>query len=326
MSASPGAVPLRVAVLVALPLVSALVAAALAAGSPSGVTRLDAREAERAGRAISLVRHPIGAATLVELQPAEAGAALLAVSGDGRAAAVADRLGEPSGTLTLAMDDGEQLQVPFPGLLAATFASDGSLLVVIDGHGALWKMDVASGSREQLLDGPFVGTPVIADDGSLLLLAVPSVEAPYRSTLVRAAIDTWVTAPISEAELVYGVVPLEGGDLAVVAHEATGTEVRLLTHGAERQLVGLGPGAVNVTVARDGRIAFERAGEGIFVLEPPGGVPRAIGPGSRPCFAPDGGSLLVDREGFRVAISLDGSVLATADGLSGFAGSAGCPS
>jgi hypothetical protein len=332
MSAVPEAVPhravgdVRIAVLVALPLLSAIAAGTLAAGPPPGVTRLSAAEAERAGRALTLLRQAIGGATLVELQPAAAGSSLLAVSGDGRTAAVADRLGENSGTLTLAMEDGAQLQVSFPGLLAAAFAPNGSWLAVIDGRGALWKLDPASGGHEQILDGPFVGTPVIADDGSLLLLAVPSVEAPYRSRLVRLTIERGVAEPIADEELVYAAFPLDGGDLAIVAHQDAATVVRRLGAGDDRRLVALGAGAVNVVVARDGRIAFERAGEGIFLLDAPGSVARSIGPGSWPCFAPDGTSLLVERDGQRLALSLDGSVLATAGGLTGFAGSAGCPS
>jgi hypothetical protein len=301
-----------------------MVGGALAAGSPAGVIRISASEAERAGRAISLERLDVAGATLVELQPADGRGSLLAVAPDGRTAAVADQLGEASGTLTLAADDGAQLQVSFPGLLAASFAPDGSWLAVIDGGGALWKLEAGSGRREQVLEGPFIGSPLIDDDGSLLLLAVPSVEAPYQSRLVRLTLDTGVVAAMSDDELVYGVFPLDNGDLAIVAHQVAGTDVFRLAAGAERRVVYLGAGAVNVAVARNGRIAFERAAEGISVLEPAASAPRFLGIGSRPCFAPDGSSLLVQREGERVAVAFDGSVLATTAELSAFAGSEGC--
>jgi hypothetical protein len=332
MSASQPAIPLRSIgdvrrVALAAPLLaSALVAAALAAAAPIGVTRLSASDALRSGRAISLARLAVAGATLVELEAPEAGATLLAVSRDGRAAAVADRVGEPSGTLTLATDDGAQLLVAFPGLLAATFGADGSWLAVIDGRGALWTMDAASGVLQPIADGPFIGTPTIADDGSLLLLAVPSVEAPYQSSLVRLDLGTGVAEPISDAELVYAVYPLDGGDLAVVSHEVTGTEVARLARGVARPLAALGPGAVNVAVAHDGRIAFERAGDGIFVIDAPGSAERGIGAGARPCFDPSGSALLVERDGKRLALGVDGSLLAETAELAAFAGSAGCQS
>ncbi len=316
---------MRIALLVTLAVFcSFLVAVMAAADSPSGVMRLSATDVQRSGRAMDLVRHAVGGTTLVGVQPADAATALLAVSRDGRTAAIADRIGEASGTLTLAMDDGAQLRVPFPGLLAATFASDGAWLAVLDGRGALWKLDAGSGSREPLLDGPFIGAPVFAADSSLLLLSVPSVEAPYQSRLVRLAIGSRVPDPISDEDLVYAVFPLDDGDLAVVAHRAEGTVVRELAGGTERRLVVLGPGAVNVAVSPDGRVAFERGGDGIFVLDAPGSAPRSIGVGSRPCFGPDGKELLIERQGQRVAVAMDGTVLAALDELAVFVGSAGC--
>jgi hypothetical protein len=249
---------------------------------------------------------------------------LLAVSADGSAVALADRIGEQSGALTLAAADGSQLRIAVPGLLAATFAADASWLAVIDGRGALWQVNASIGRRELIADGPFIGSPVIGADGSLVMLAVPSVEAPYRSSLVRVAPDTGVVSVLSARELVYAAFPLDDGDLAVVAHEATGTVVGRVGRGGERPLADLGAGAVNVSVAVDGSIAFEVAGEGIFLVDQPGSAPRGLGIGTRPCFAPDGSSILVSRGQERVALSLDGSALAEADGLAGFAGSVGC--
>lgn len=324
ISRRPGGDP-RIAVLVALPLVAAVTAAALArAGLPSGVVRLSASDAERAGSAIAVTRRAVGGAILVEVGPAQAGTSLLAVSGDGRLAALADRVGELSGTLTLAMDDGAQLRIPFPGLLGTRFAPDGSWLAVIDGRGALWKMDVASGDHDLVLDGPFLGPVSIADDGSLLLLSVPSVEAPHWSRLVRVAIDTGSVTQVSNAELVYAAFALDGGELAIVVHEGGSTSVHRLTSEGEQAVADLGAGAVNVAVAHGGRIAFERNGAGIFVIDAPGSTPRSLGVGSQPCFGPDGDTLLVRRDSQRIAIAVDGSILAAAGALSAFAGSEGC--
>lgn len=332
MSASQGAIVRRppgdprIAALVIVPvLATTLLAAGLASAElQAGVTRLSAAEAERSGSRIELRSRAVGAATLVEVEQPADETSLLAVADDGSAVAVADRVGEASGVLTLAGADGAQLQVPFPGLLAATFAADGSWLAVVDGRGALWRVDAASGHAGLLADGPFVGSPLIDDDGSLLVLAVPSVEAPYQSHLVRLAPATGMAESLSEAELVYAAFPLETGDLAIVAHDVGGTTVRQLTAGGEVLLADLGMGAVNVVVAPSGRIAFERDGKGVFVVDMPGSGPRSIGAGSRPCFDADGSLLLVRRGSQRVALSIDGSLLAVAGRQAALTGSAGC--
>jgi hypothetical protein len=316
----------RIAALFIVPvLATTLLAAGLASAErQTGVTRLSAAETERSGSRIELRSRIVGAGTLVEVEQPPDGMSLLAVAGDGRAVALADRVGEASGVLTLAGADGDQLQIPFAGLLAATYVADGSRLAVVDGRGALWSVDATSGLVDPIADGPFVGSPVIDDDGSLLMLAVPSVEAPYESHLVRLAPATGTAESLSEAELVYAVFPLEIGDLAIVAHGVGGTSVRQLTEDGERLLADLGMGAVNVAVAPNGRIAFERDGEGIFVLDASGSAPRSVGPGSGPCFGPDGSLMLVRRGSQRVALSIDGSVLAVAGRLAALAGSAGC--
>jgi hypothetical protein len=128
---------------------------------------------------------------------------------------------------------------------------------------------------------------------------------------------------LSDRELVYAVFPLDNRDLAIVAHESDGTWVHRLTNAGEQLLVGLGLDAVNVTVAGNGRVAFERSGE-ILAIDAPGSPPRVIGVGSRPCFAPDGSSLIVRRGNRTLALDITGSVLAASDEPAGFAASAGC--
>ena len=220
-----------------------------------------------------------------------------------------------------------QLRIQLPGLLSAGFVAEGSWLAVIDGRGALWRVDAESGLSTPLSDGPFIGSPIVEADGSLLLLAVPSVQAPYRSELVRVDPETGVIAPLSSAELVYAVYPLSDGSLAIVAHEPGRTVVRQLVAGGEELVADLGPDAVNVAVAADGRhIAFERDGQGIFMVDAPGSAARQLGSGSRPCFAADATAILVRRGASSVVLALDGSVLASSDGEAAFAGSAGCPS
>jgi hypothetical protein len=276
------------------------------------------------GSAIHLRLQPVPGSTLVEAEAATIGMSLLAVSADGSQVALADPLGEEFGSLTLASIEGDQLRIPMPGLLAASFAEDGTWLAVIDGRGALWRVDASSGRTSVLAEGPFIGSPVIEGDGSLLVLAVPSVEAPYESRLVRLAPDAGTVRHLSEDELVYAAFPLHDSAIAIVAHETYGTVVRRLTDAGEQPLVDLGVGAVNVVVAGNGRIAFERSGEGILVVDPLSSAARRIGVGSKPCFGPDGASLLVRRGDQSLALDIDGSVLAVADDPAGFADSAGC--
>lgn len=315
----------RVIALAALPFILVLLLAGVASADlPPGVVRLSAADAGRSGSIVRLIRHSVQGSNLVEVEPPGAGMSLLAVSTDGSALALADRLGDLSGALTLAAPDGSQLRIALPGLLAATFAADGSWVAVVDGRGALWRVDATTGRSELIADGPFIGSPLVAADGSFVMLAVPSVEAPYRSRLVRLAPDTGLASVLSAQELVYAAFPLDEGDLAVVAHEVTGTVVNRVGSGGERRLADLGRGAVNVSVAADGRIAFEVAGDGIYLVEPSGSEPRRLGAGTRPCFAPDGSSVLVSRGQQRVALDLDGAELAKTDGLAGFAGSTGC--
>jgi hypothetical protein len=332
MSASHGALVRRhsigdprVAAFAAAPLIlAALAVGVVSAELPFGVTRLSAAEAERTGSAIHLIRQAIGGSTLVQVEAPSTGMSLLAVSTDGTEVALADQVGEIAGALTLAGLDGEQLRVPMPGLLGAAFAPDASWLAVIDGRGVLWRIDSATGRAALLAEGPFIGSPVMEGDGSLLVLSVASVEAPYQSRLVRLVSATGSVTRLSEQELVYAAFPVDAGELAIVAHETDGTVVLRLTSAGEQVLVDLGLGAVNVAVAGNGRIAFERDGEGILLLDSPGSVPRSVGPGSKPCFGPDGSSLLVRRGNQSLALDIDGSVLAVADEPAGFADSVGC--
>jgi hypothetical protein len=333
MSASRGALarpptngdPRILALVAALLSVSVLTVGVASADPPIGVSKLSADDAERAGSTIQLKQRVVGASTLVEVGSREPALVLLAISPDGSQAAMTDQLAEASGSLILALGDGSQLRIRLPGILGAAFAADAAWLAVVDARGALWRVDAGSGRSDLLADGPFIGSPIVAGDGSLLLLAVPSVEAPYRSRLVRLAPATGIATPVSDDELVYQAFPLDDGALAIVAHEPGHTVVRHLTSGDEALIGDLGPGAINAAVAPDGRrLAFEREGEGIFLIDAPGSAPRRISTGSRPCFDADGSVLLVHRESESMVLAPNGSILAVAGELAGFAGSTGC--
>lgn len=305
-------------------LLAVLVVGMATAGRPSPVVRLSAADAARSGSLISMLPRHVGGSTLLEVEP-PAAADLLAVSADGTQAALADQVGLVSGLLTIAHADGSQLRVQLPGLLAAGFAINGTWLAVVDGRGALWQVDAATGDATVVANGPFLGSPIAAADGSLMLLAVSSVEAPIHSRVVRVTPSTGSIAPVSGDRLAYAGFPLNDGSVAIVAHEAGTTLVRRVTKGVSKLLVDLGPGAVNVVVAPDGgEIAYEVAGRGIFLLDREGAGPRSLGAGSRPCFAADASSLLVRRGSGMAVLALDGSVLAVTEREAGLAGSVGC--
>ena len=316
----------RILALVAIPLlVGSLAIGVASAELPASVSRLSPADAERAGSTIRVARRPVGTSTLVEVVPQATGPTLLAVSADGTQAALADQVSESSGSLILASADGSQLRVRLPGLIGAGFSADAAWLAVVDGRGALWRVESGSGGSELLAAGPFIGSPTVAEDGSLLLLAVSSVEAPYRSKLVRLTPATGLAAQVADEELVYGAFPLDDGALAIVAHEGGSTVIRRLAGSEDRLLVDLGPGAINASVAPDGRrMVFEQDGAGIFLLDGPRAAPQRIGPGSRPCFAADGSVLLIRGADESVVLTPDGSRLTVASGLSAFAGSVGC--
>ena len=305
-------------------LLAFLVAGATSAGRPPEVLRISAADAARSGALIGLLQHPAGSASLLEVR-APAPGTLLAVSADGSQAAVADEVGQTSGSLTLAHADGSQLRLALPGLLAAGFALDASWLAVVDGRGALWRIDTTTGQAAQLGDGPFLGSPIATADGSLVLLAVSSVEAPFRSRVVRVAPSSGAVTALSDDELDYAGFPLADGAVAVVSHQPDGPAVRRVAAGASQLIANLEPGAIDVVVAPDGRrIAYELGAGGVFLLDGLGSRSRSLGSGSHPCFAPDASSLLVRRGSGSAALALDGSVLAATQRPSGLAGAAGC--
>ena len=316
----------RVALLLIIGVLFASLGIGLASAElPARAVRLSAEDAARSGSRVELSLRGAAGSALLEAQPSDGGMRLLAVSPEGGQAALADRVGDLSGTLTLAEPDGSQVRVSLPGLLGAGYAPDGAWLAVLDGRGALWRVESATGDAVQLAEGPFVGTPVAAEDGSLMLLSVPSVEAPYRSRLIRFVPSSGAVMTLASDDLVYAGYPLDDGMLAVVAHQPGGTVVRKIGPGFAEVLADLGPGAVNAAVAGDGRhIAFEKEAQGIFIVNRPGGSPRSLGIGSRPCFAPDSSLLLVRRDDESAALSVDGSVIAVTGRLTGIVGSAGC--
>jgi hypothetical protein len=321
-SARPGlgGVTRPAGILVALLLLLASLAVGVAsAGLPPPAMTISAQELARAGGRITLLRHSLGTSAVVEIVlPARSTSRQLAIAPDGTAAALADQYGPVAALLTLADADGSQTRVNLPGLIGAGYAPNGGWLAAIDGRGALWRVATPSGAATLVADGPFIGSPIVRADGTVVLLAVASVAAPISSTLVELDPDSGSTLALSDDQLVYGAFPLADGSLALAAHEVGRTVVRRIADARSDLVADLGPGTVNVAVAPDGqRIAFVR-GDEVFYLDATQATPRRLGRGSSPSFAPDGNALLIQDGGASVVIGLDGSPLATFEAQAGF--------
>ncbi len=296
-----------------LPLLATLMLhAALAADPPGAARRLDAAQARREGVAVDLVPHLERRTAILEVRPVEAAMGIprvLDVADQAGSAAVAAGIGREVGTLTVAQADGSQLQVPVEGLLDATFAPDDSWLAVVDGAGRLWRLDADDGALVTIADGPFLQAPVVEADGGILALAVPSVEAPFRSHLVRVSPSGSVER-LSDEALVYDAQPLADGSLAIIAHRSGGTVVRRLAGVSEATVIDLGPDAVNVSISSDGgTVAFQSGAEAFVRIG--GQQPRSLGPGANPIVSPDGSAILLSRDGGRVLVDPDGSEVAS---------------
>jgi hypothetical protein len=302
-----------------LPLIATMAVGVASAGPPPPAVTISAQELARAGNQIRLLRHPLGTSAVVEIVlPPRSTSRQLAMVPDGTAVALADQYGPLSALLTLANVDGSQTRINLPGAIGAGYAPDGSWLAAIDGRGALWRVAVPSGAATLLADGPFIGSPIVRADGSVLLLAVPSVAAPISSTLVELDPVSGQIDVLTNEPLVYGAFPLADGSLAVAAHEVEGTVVRRIAGPRSDLLTDLGPGAVNVAVAPDAeQIAFVR-NDDVFYLDRPHAAPRHLTRGRNPTFAPEGNALLVQDGGVSVVIGRDGLQVAAFDAQVGF--------
>jgi len=301
-----------------LPLASGLMLGSAVAERAPAVSRVSSDEAAQSGQSIVIARHDDLAAGLAEVRVPSSisvtrnGGAdqLLAVAPDAAAAAVAGLIGPGTTPLILARTDGSQLQVELPGLIAAAYAPDSSWIGVIDGRGALWRVAATDGAAEQVAAGPFIGEPVIEADGSVQVVRVPSVEAPFRSELVSVKPEGTATALTSEA-LVYGAQPMADGSLAVVAHRPTGTVVLRLAGGRASVMADLGADAVHVAVdRRAAAVAWDQGGS-VFLQRLPDGRAEQIAAGTHPRFSADGQALLVDLPTGTQLIEADGDLVAT---------------
>lgn len=223
--------------------------------------------------------------------------------------AIADAVGDPAAGLTIAHADRSQARSSLPGVGGAAFDPRGGWLAVTDLSGRLWRVEADSGRASRLGDGRYIGPAAFLPDGSLLLVAGSSVGAPYESRLVRFNPETAGEAPVYAGQgFVFSARPLADGSLAAVIHPFGGgvAVVRIGVDGP-RPLAELAPDAIDVSVSADGsRIAYARAGDGIYLAGGAAGPGRRLGSGELPRIAEDGSSILVLRDGASVLLAPDG--------------------
>jgi hypothetical protein len=291
-----------------------MLATRVMADPPSGVTRFTAEEAARAGVALEVTAASVADEVILEIA-IPAAERLLDVTPDASLIAVADEIGPAFSALSIRHADDSIVRVELPGLLDAAFAPDASWLAVLDGHGSLLQLDPATGRTEMLVEGPFTGPVRFTRDGSLLLRAVSSIHAPFVSELVMLDATSGERTTLSGDELVYAAFETDDGSIVYAAHErGEGTVVMRAGLGTRQRIAYLGPDAIEVDVSGSGAIAFAVAGDGVYLIDPAGSVPRRIGPGGKPSFSPDGEELLVVDAGRSMVIGLDGSLLAQTGG------------
>ena len=304
----------------ALILVSQLIGGPARAEPPPPTSLLSADEVAQGDQSIALAERAEGASTLLvatlpEAAPGERGEALdaarlLDVAPESGTVLATDLVADLSGTLTVQREDGSQTLVTVPGVTDGELSPDASWVAMIDGIGRLLRVEAATATISEIATGPFLGPISFEADGTLLLLAVSSVEAPWQSRLIRLDPTNGAMVALSGDELVYGAVQTTAG-IAYAAHDATTgtTVVRRVAATGPQLIADLGPSATDVDIARDGSaIAYEVVGDGVYLTAPGSGRATRIGAGSDPRFSPDGELLAVRRGASTVVLARDGSL------------------
>jgi hypothetical protein len=290
--------------------------------APAAVV-LSAEAAARAGLAIPIDVTALMGDAVVQLGLAPTGAGseavrrtalrVLSAAPGGSAVAIADRVDDLVGGLTIAQADGSQVRTALPGVAGAAFAPDGSWLAAVDGQGRVWHVDPKGGFASRLADGPFGGALTFARDGALLVIEVASVEAPYASRLMRIDPDGGHAATVAgiDEPLVLSAQPLSDGSLAVVVHPlGGGVAVRRVTSRGSSLITDLGRFAADVAVSPDGLfVAYALADDGVYLIDVARRVTRRLGDGAMPRFAPDAAALLLQSDRGSVVIGYDGQTI-----------------
>lgn len=202
---------------------------------------------------------------------------------------------------------------------AAAFSPNGSRLAVVDGGGALWVVDAASGSAIKVADagpnGLVFGRWVRFGDGDhVYVQLVGSVEIPIPSFIAAVNVQDGTITTLSDDSWAYGPRLLADGSIAYVHLNNDGSYVvRRLREGGEVTDMAQVGTADWIDVSTDGVVAFSD-GLTTFLVSEPGGTPVPVG-GMYPRFSPGGRTLLTydSVSGQSILYSLDGSVVDTMD-------------
>lgn len=289
------------------------------AAPPPAVTFRDATTVRDTGQQIGLPGREVGDAVLVEPRTASGDPAPpLAVSPDGSIAAFARVAPGQVGPLVLAHADGSQLELALPGASGAAFAPSGAWLAVVDGTGALWRVDGVSGAAVRLGDGPYAADPSIPNEDQILAVRLSSVEAPTWAAAELVDPASGASIPIdpttpAEEQLVYGASALLDGSVSLVRHRVGGGVAVLRVSPGSPPVAIANLEAPTVAVSPTGEWLAWTASDRVLIA--PGrspGKPTDLGPGRAARFAPDGGLVLVTGARSTAVFDLDGGVVAEA--------------
>jgi hypothetical protein len=255
---------------------------------------------------------------------------LLAVAGDGSAWADRDSAID-AGPLHLTRNGQGTIDVTLTqgaafGPQAAEFSPDGTMLVVADGAGSLWRVDVSTGAAslistgaDQLVFG--LGMAFQSAD-RLLVNMVGSVQVPIPSRIARVTLNgetstvdvltpddysAYYPLPLSDGRVAY-VHENEGGSKAIWTVSIAGTTQKLAEVG-ETLWVDLNPTGTVIAYERDSMT---------YTYDVASGVATMLLPGNRPRFSPDGTALaVVDPLSLQtLVVSMSGVQLNSVDSLS----------
>ena len=291
------------------------------AGPPPPVTALDAASIRAAGRTIALPTLTVKGVQLLDaagpgLAPP---ARILAAAPDGSTVAVSRVDRGQVGPLTVAREDGSQLDVELPGVRGAAFDASGAWIAVVDLAGALWGVDAQNGAATRLADGPYGSAPAVLPDGRVLAIRLSSVDAPTWAAAVIVHPTSGEESPVvpstgGENQLVYQATPLSDGTIALVRHRTGGgvTIAKVRSDGSETPLAEF-EDAPMVAISPDGHwLAWAAAGRMHLSRTDRGRLTRDLGDGTGARFSVDGSLLLLfSTSGTRV-VDLNGNAVTEA--------------
>jgi hypothetical protein len=288
------------------------------AGPPPPVTALDEASIRAAGRTIALPTLTVKGMEL--LNPTGPGLGppvrILAAAADGSAVAVSRVDRGQVGPLTIARDDGSQLDVELPGVRGAAFDASGAWMAVVDLAGALWGVDAQSGAASRIADGPFGSAPAVLADGRVLAIQLSSVDAPTWAAAVIVHPTSGEESPVtsspgSQDQLVYQATPLSDGTIALVRHRTGGgiSLARVRVDGSEAWLTDLDAGPV-VAISPDGQwLAWAASGRVQISRVERGRLIRDLGEATGARFSVDGSLVLLFSPTVTRVVDLNGNTV-----------------